>query len=184
MIKIFGIECLSAGDAVVGVDLEHGGDEVHELCVVVVVLPAGPVGEVPGPGDLVPAVLGLARAVPVVVAAVLALVEHVLLERAARVLGHPVGELAADLLDEGHVLELVLARGKEDLAGVEFHEDAPEAPHVAGTGPPAALELHFRGAVLPGVDDEVVRFVVVHRPSEVDDLQVQTRGRQVPLARG
>ena len=61
---------------------------------------------------------------------------------------------------------------EEQLAGVEFHNDAGHRPDVALLIPAVVLENHFGRAVLPGIDNQGMGITRVRRTAEVDHFNL------------
>ena len=70
--------------------------------------------------------------------------------------------------DTSQLLDLVLA-GEERIAGVEFGEDATQAPHVNRRAV-GQTEDHLGATIEPRLDVRVDALVAVARRAKVDDL--------------
>jgi hypothetical protein len=94
---------------------------------------------------------------------------------------HGPGHASTDFFDHVEVVDVVVDV-EEKFAGEEFDEDAADGPDIAGLIPGLALEDDFGAAVLASVDGGTMGFVLVGRPSEIDQLDLAALGGQILLA--
>ena len=87
---------------------------------------------------------------------------------------HSFGKGPTDLFDHAQVF-IVIMRGKQQFATVEFEEYAADRPHVAFLVPFGAAEYVFGRAVLSGADYVVIDHCLVERSAEVDYFEFVCR---------
>lgn len=64
------------------------------------------------------------------------------------------------------MLEVVMC-GKEQVACIQFWDDAADRPNIARLLPLTALQNDLRRAILPGIDDGAMSFAAVGSSSEI-----------------